>query len=1152
MIRLMAQCLFGMSVGLCLVSAAAQDAPTPITEKAEKKGEPVIQQTPLNAIVLLDPEGHRVLLPGPWSLSVADDFLDYLLNVQQNPVPPFILRNVSATGTIVGNYVETDVRIELWTTSYRPVRVPLGFKEGILPSEEQTDKPTFRYNGTGSASLTVDPQERQYVAIVSPQTPAAESEHSEKSERPDINQRHIISLVLWLPFGQNGGGKNRLPLSFPQSNSSQFQLEVPAANVDISVTRGFLLDKQENADRQSTLLKVQGLRTDTEISWGKKSVEIVDNRPVLLVDRASIDVRLDVRSAVYDAVLPVSSATSTFDHLQIRLPQGCVLDREISDRYAVAGDYSIGEVNDESVVTIRLPQKTAGPVSLRLRGTQQFEGDGETPDFKCELEGFEVLGAERQTGFLSVSVIPSEMKPHWDPVRGVRHTEGTTAAPLTPSTPVVYSPNSTRFEFISQPFLLRVQVVSPKTRINVKPEYQFHIQRGLITMTARLAYTVSGSKTAVLRLRLSDSEWRYDFSMSRLVDASSVELDESGLLTMPLRNPMDGTFNIEFQAYRTIASEEEQWHRIILPIPKPPQEMWSEPAPVVILSDNNVEVFPIDESYSVTAQQRILGLTRQTRRTMPIRSNPPDLQQEPLLYRADPADAVFVADLIYRQRQIKASMQTEVRFLEESNRITQTILYEAAYVPVDRLYFLLPQALATSGNIQVQWSSQTLELRDTISGAGSDVPDNWVRKSIQLPESMFKFQLTFQYPQPPLTVFAESVTQLPLSFICPAEVPVSYHNIRFHMPPGYKMELHNESRLLWESFREPRRLTSEVVETFRSVQSPTRIVLLVSAAEQNVSGTTIVERAWLQTWLTSGIRVDRATYLVKSMDDSITIQLPPDAVREHRIIVRVDRREIQPNLSPWGTLTIPILPEQHNRLVEIALDYRYAFVMSQFVVPVILPSFTKDVLIQSQYWQVIIPQGKHIIGCPAGWTPEYHWIWNGLFWGRSPSIQMSDLGFDTNEPAVSKASQYVFHHLQPPSYVELYVVNRSLIVLCSSGIALLVGLLLIYLPQARYAGSLFGLGIALVAVLFYQPPLVLLMLQAAVFGVFLALGTGYVYRIFHREKEWIPSAFPAYEDGSLSYTNSPPSLQTVHEVIMDEESAGKDVVEPPVVNNGQS
>ena len=1145
MIRLIVPCLLGISVWLSPLNVSAQDAPTPAVPTIFRQAPP--------AIYVENSQGKHFLMPG-WPFTELDEIFRKLTSEdQQDAIPSFIPRSVSATGTAKDNYVELDVQIELQTFSDQPVRIPLGFKEGILPSKDQTDKPSFRYTGIGSANITVE--EGQYVALVVPQTqPVAKSEDSDKSEKPDTDQQHTLSLLLWIPFTKSGSGEHRFALSFPQFTSTQLLLEVPMTNINASVSRGILHDKQEQTERQSTLLNIQGLRSDIEISWEKKKAEIVDDRPVLRVEDAVMEVRLNAHSTAYDVVLPVSSATGNFEQLQIRLPKGFMLDREVIDKHAAENDYSVGEVDDESVVTIQFPQKTIGPVALHLVGKQFFEG--ERPDFKRDLEGFEVIGAERQTGTLSASVYPADMKPLWEPVRGVRHPEG--GSPSTGLSTASAFAGETRFEFISQPFLLRVQMRTQQTRISVKPEYQFHIRKGGISMAARLVYTVSGAKTNVLHLLLPDEQWRCDFGTSSLVDTSNGKPDESGLLTIPLRNPMDATFEIEFQARRLLEFEDEQIHRLVLPMPEP-QVDWSEPALVTIVSDKNVEVSPVYESYTTSSKQYTTGLTRQTRRpaVASLRLELTDLQQEPLYFRTEPTNAVFVADLSYQQQRVNAAIQTDVQLFEDYNQVTQTISYDAAYAPVTRVYVLVPKSLELRGDIQVRLVNQNraLELRDTIAVAQDNVPENWVRKLVQLPDPMFRFRLMFQYFPPPLTLAVDDTAPFSFSFICPWDVPVSDHSIHFFTPPDYKITLQNESRPLWESFRELRRLPSNATETFRSAQAPQKIALFISASEKGVSGTTVVERAWLQTWLTGSLRVDWAMYLVKTAHNAVVIQLPPEAMREYQITVRVDGQPVpQPNISQSGMLTIPVAPEQYNRPIEIFIDYRYAFEISGIEVPITLPHFTKDTVVQHQFWQVILKQDRHIIGCPDGWTLEYNWNWNGLFWWRMPSLRKSDIGFDSEktepEPSSSGSSQYVFSHLQAPSHVTLYIVDRSLIILCASGTSLFIGLVLIYVPQSRYVGSLFGLGIALLAALFYQPPLVLLMLQAAVFGVFLALGAGYVYRIFHHQNQWVPPAFAMAGDMSQPYLTPLPPSMTVHEVVMDEES--DDTEAPSVIHNGQS
>jgi len=1157
----MVRCLLLLVVGLCQVNVSAQDAPA---VPAERRGETVVRRTSLDVVVLADPAGNPIThLPGGWPLNVMEEFNRFLLGEQQSLVPPFIIRNVAATGKAVEKFVEVEAQIEIGTSGYQPVRVPLGFKEGILPSADQTNRVPFRYTGPGAAELSIDPSDRQYVAFILPQTAlAANAEDSEPPEKPEINQRHTLSLLLWLPLTQHNGSGHRLSLSFPQSLSSLFLLEVPMTNITLAVNRGTLLDTREDTEQQSTVMRIQGLRTDTEITWEKKRVEVVDDNPVLTVDSATISVRLDAGTAVYDAVLPVSSETGSFEQLQIRLPAGSVLEREMTERHAAANNYSVGEVDAESIVTIQFQQRTAGPVPIQLRAIQQFEG--ETTGFTRELAGFEVLGAERQTGFVHVSIFPPEMRPHWELVRGVRRTEvsasGTSATGTSAASP---STNDTRFEFISQPFRFRVRVTEPMTRINVEPEYHFYISRGAIVMNARLVYTVSGSRTHTLYLQLSDSRWHCEVT-SNFVDVGGVSLDNTGLLTIPLNSSRDGRFEINLRASRIIPTDDERWHRIVLPIPQPQNVTWTESASVAVVSDINVEMLPMDESSSEESEERTTGMTQQTRRRMlemQMRVDFTEYQQEPLFYRTEPGHAQFVADVMFRRQQINTAMQTDVRLFDEFNQVTQTINYHAAFAPVARLFFLLPQALEADGNIQVRLGNQVLQLQDTIASTVENIPDHLVRKMVLLPEPSFQFALTFEYSVSPLVVAAvDDTAPFSLSFITPVDVPVSGHRIDFFTPAGYRVELQPDSRLHWEAHRDPRRPVARATGTFRLLpqqlspqsslpQPPNRIALLVSASDRNVSGTTVVERAWLQTWLTGTFRHDQATYTVRSTTDSVMIQLPPNAAADHPVVVRVNGQQVQPNISSTGTLTIPIAPEQHNRPVEITLDYRFTFDISSVEVPLILPSFNASV--QYQFWQIILPQSRHVVGYPLGWTLEYDWAWNGLFWWRVPSIRKSDIGFalDTSiaEPKPSEASQYVFSHLQPPSNVTLYIVNRSWIIFGSSSIALLIGLVLIYVPQSRYTGSLLGLGIALAAILLYQPPLVLLILQAATFGVFLALGAGYVYRIFHRQNQWIPPAFPMMEEVSQHHLTSP--SQAVHEVVMD--STSKDVTDTPVVNNGQ-
>ncbi|MDR2439309.1 MAG: hypothetical protein LBE12_08070 [Planctomycetaceae bacterium] len=1227
--RLLILTLFGICF-LSVVVAVQGQAVREVTADSLKISPPPIEQAPLDAVVIFNSEGKRLLyLPKGWPLEDLDDFWNFLLRDRKNPLPPFGLQEINVVGKVVDRRVETEIRIVLTTFNNRPLLVPIGMKEGILPADGKL-KPIFR--GPGSFDLTVDPQSGQYLVLIRPQLPettkyqpenftttspaqltpepeiSAISELSSvplpeklseppkstainnttdtatdstinskdpKEKKTPLEQHYELILPFWFPLTHIGNEENRLTVSFPQAVNSQFVLLVPEKEIAATVSQGALLNSLELPNQPVTQFKILGLSSDFELAWRKKKTEPLDNRPVFYVEDALIKVQLEEKSNIYDVILPVRSPpASFFDRLRIRLPSGTVLDRETTEKYA-AGGYSFDWVKEEKketttspILEIRLPRKTSGSVNIRLKAIQQL--NTEKKDIWRDFGGFEVIGAERQFGYLTAAV-PPDTRSNWKPIRGIRQTEISDSA--------IYGEVDARFEFFSQPFLLQGRIVSPQPRTNVKPEYQIGINKGSLLLTARLTYEVLGSKTESLSIRLPGWKWSGEIKPSNIIDTVGVEQDENGLLTIPFRTPTDGSFEIELKAHRSLSTEEgDEKQRLVIPLPKP-LVTWSEPAPVVIVPADNVEVIPIDEDtdsglttapelnntkpnttkpnstepnstepnnteLNTAEPKRTLGLTRRSRRSQTIRIEIPERQQEPLFYRTEPTDAVFVADIRYHRQKIKAAMRTDIRLRDLNDQVDQIISYDVSYVPVEKLYFLVPKMLEENGHLQVKIGNRPLELRDVTSNSTSNSAlngtlngtenstengmENWSRKLVMLPESLFKFQLVFRYSIPPVPIEYDMTTPFSLSLIRPAETLVSDHRVNLIVPPGYLIELHNDVNRLWNTTTPD---SPTLGTSFQSSQSPNKISLLISLSNHAALGTTIIERAWLQTWLTGSLRQDRGEYLITSDRESVTLNLPL-AAGKGKVFVSIDRVPVLAEVSSKGELTIPLTLEQRQRSVLVEIVYRFPFETVRSLAELELPYFNSESLIRCEYWQVILPQDRHILNIPTGWTPEYRWAWNNLFWGRIPSLQKKDIGLPDDSPespAIStRSNQYLFSSLHPAPETSLYIVGRSLIVLLSSGLSLLIGLTLIYFPQTRYAGSLFGLGVVLLAILFYRPAPVLLMLQASSFGVFLALGAAYVYRIVYREEKWVVPVSRTWDESSQT--------SKVYSVIIDEET----------------
>jgi len=1135
----------------CLVSSGVwgQVAESPEASPPGKTATVPLKRAPLDAVVLVDEDtGKEVLtLPGRWPLEEIDEFHSFVIRNEREVIPPFTIQQITAQGQVVDDRVETELHLVITTTGNQTIRIPLGLKEGILPFSSTDDVSgqvgvelplPYHYAGPGTFDLIVDPQDGQYIGLIrnqdhvekeSPSVSEGLPEQSASSEAepektsPEVEpekrrpkevtteQRHELTLKLWFPLTGHGEEDRRLTISFPKALGSQFRLSVPMPGATATISPGTLLDTFFPEDGRTTLFTARGLRSNFDISWHRGKADQPVERPVLNLQDAAIVARLESQATLYDVVFPISSPVA-FDRVFLRFPQGTALVQEGSESVELGNEYKLHKLSveekstiptgsevvldsDSTVYEVRFSRK-AGTQIVRFRAVQAIPAD-KAGEFR-NIGGFEVLGAEQQTGTLSIG-IPAEMRPNWKPVRGLRRVDLPVSS--------VQEGIDARFEFFLQPFLLRAQIVLPQTRINVKPEYQIRVRKGQLFLTAKFSYVVLGSKTDKLQLTFPD--WLLiDIGPSDIIDDKGVRKDENDhLLTLPLQAPSDGSFEIDLTAFQTISLDEKK-QRLIVRLPELVAD-WIEPASVVIVSDDNVELLPVDAETAAISEEpdsdfprQTIGLARKGRRTLPIRIDIPPRQQDPLVYQTESATSIFVADLLYHRQTVSVSVQSNVQLFEPENQVSTNLIYSVAYEPVDRLVLLVPKSVDETGRWSVSLGDQILETRDMPIAAEQD---HWMKKRISLPEAMIgKIPLTVGYSIPPVSVdrnHSGAVCSIPL--VHPAEANVSGFSVYLSVPGGLRVEPHGDNDGVWtqtdvsfpDNFVSRRQLRTV---GFSSAQLQDEIRLLISLGERETQGTTVVEKAWIQTWLTDRVRMDRLVCQLTSDRESITLTLPPSLGKGIRILL--DNTPVLARSTIEGDLVIPLTPEQQFRPLVLDVLYQLPETPPHGFVQMELPQFDPNTVVRFAYWQLIFPQNRHLVGLPTGWAPEYDWHWNGLFWGRVPSLRMESIGF-SGTPAQqppTDASQYLFSSFHPTAKVSFYVLNRSWIVLVSSGLSLLVGLALIYLPRCRYAGSLLGLGIALLATVLYQPAPVLLALQAASCGVFLALGASYVYRMLNR------------------------------------------------------
>ncbi len=152
-----------------------------------------------------------------------------------------------------------------------------------------------------------------------------------------------------------------------------------------------------------------------------------------------------------------------------------------------------------------------------------------------------------------------------------------------------------------------------------------------------------------------------------------------------------------------------------------------------------------------------------------------------------------------------------------------------------------------------------------------------------------------------------------------------------------------------------------------------------------------------------------------------------------------------------------------------------------------------DAWVRRAYWQLLLPPEEHLIVSPRELTEEFTWGWNRFYFGRLPVLSQADLekwaGLRNpgSGPAPVGMNTYLFGSLGPIGTCEIVTVGRSTIVFVSSGIALLAGLLLIYVRAARHPVVLLTATVILAGLTAIYPELALMAAQASAVGLALVL-----------------------------------------------------------------
>ena len=1084
------------------------------------------------------------------------------------------------------------------------VYIPAPKTDGSAP--DFNDGFSFKGPEGSRCELDVDPTTGAYVALVQPPrtqtaTAARSADVSQDSDaenvRPDAAdgaaprrraRQYELALQLCFAVETLGLDEQRLVATFPPSVNSQLLFSAPTPDAKFKSVKGAIQGAATPMDESTTNLTLHGLgrgAETTDVVWRKRKSSFDQNVVVYQVEDATIEVRLDARETVCEATLPVRVFGGETETFKVRLPVGASLVKdEVFATDADGAAFEIRELSltsddspngsrrpetsdasenaapspsadaDESGVSapvgarpqtleIKLAQKTNSAIlkiktrTLAPENAPRPAGTPTNADAPArEIAGFEVDGAQKQHGRVKVSKADG-LDFDVAPLFGIRADVDASTALADGEELYVYS---------AQPFALAARPFVRRVVVNVKPEYQAVVDEKTATLRAKFQYSVYGSKIDEIKIRLRD--WNcVDVSPDGIVDVINIESNAStGETAFPLVAPTDGVVEFELFATRELDASEDGAFSFPLPTAS---GAWSEPSTLVVVPVDAIDLTPsLDDCVDLTSKP--------LRALAPTFELPPS-QQSPLAYQTrrrgdSPNDEPprFAARVKKQEQKIEIEAKTDVHIgADGSQRVEQTFRYNVEREPLVSIALLAPSSLgkATESNLKIFVDGKAVPAQNSTL---EEANENQTRRVVSLADApkIGACVVSLQYDGKPLDFDPNFTRYFTVDLAQPENGTLLSNELTIFAPPGVSVQYNanKKTNRFWRLEDSGR--AADGRSTFARYASATQEFGAAFTASLNANDnfdSVIVDRAWLQTWLSDVGRVDRVAYRLSGYRDRLALRLP-DGVRKDRVAVSLDGVSFANVAETNGglfaedekTLVVPIPESVRDR--EYVLELSYVVQPNATSTPsgsdssrpnsnrldvqfprfVRLPNADSDetsdgetprdatddsIWIRRAYWQVLTPFNRHVVVDPDDWTPEYVLRRDGFLgsYRRVASISQTELcdwvGVAERESIPLEVNSYLFSGFGQPERSRLFVLDRALLILLGGGAALATGLGLLYFPFFRSRSVLFVFALTTTALVALRPYLAFLFLQTTVFGVLLTLGAALLAKFFGRK-----------------------------------------------------
>lgn len=998
----------------------------------ESDTPPAVAPGALDIFLLPDKDGRLQPMIG-WTLEDFERLRALEAQLAQVQQPPGVrLEQFSLVGRTSEKYVELEATLVAAAAQEEWVRVPLRLGTLVLKSPG-------RYEGPGEAIMSYDEAKQQYVAWF-----------RGRGEEP-----HRLTLALLAPL-EVSGGRVALRFTAPRAVVSELVLHV-TGQVASPEASGSVVEELARTE-QATTLRVTGVSGQFELSWSQGGNESARSAAWEAIGR--IVVQVNGRTVLSQAQLTVRSFGGEFDQFPVRLPPRATLLPTTNREYSVTAEGEPDESGRQTVL-VRLRNKTSEPVVVRLDVQQAFASTA--ADELLELGGFDVPGALRQWGQVAVQVL-GEWQVEWGALRLARTLDELPADLQMPS--VVAA-----FEYFGQPCSLPLRVTPRETLVSVDPEYKVRVGTESLELEALLRVRVLGAR--LNRLEIDLAGWQLDpasLGPAGSIDLARLEIADAAHQVVPLARPVQGDLELVFRAVRHAPAATGS---IEFALPRP-QAQFVGPARLTVQPASNVQLRP--------AEAELAGLSPMVPTTATSMGQP----AEPRLYRADVSSARFVAERRVVSRRIATRVVTHVECRNDRLAVQQRLHFQVDNEPLTELELAAPLTLTNAAELALSLDGRALPLA-TPEGREAEKAALW-RVPLAEPRSG-SFTLLARYVLPVTSQNRLESLPVLLPLFMPAAGTLLENKLNVESAGNVHAELADPA---WTASPTAAGKTgADGLWQAAAAEPRYEVQLRLRRVERRSLARTVVERAWIQSWLGTRNRQDRAVYRFVTAENLFRVQLPQGCTV---LQVLLNGQPLVPREGRSPEELLLPLPSTQRRDQAHVLDVRYRFAdrgARPGPLTIALPRLDQQVAVRRLYWQVALPHDEFLVLEPQGLSPEYVWRWQGPFLTRRPLWEQHALeawcGAD-REPALPvSAHRYLFSTMGAPPTVRVITISRSLGVLAAAGVVLLCGLVLLYVPGVRHPALLLLAAVAVGIAGALMPEAALLGIQAGAPGVALAV-----------------------------------------------------------------